>query len=197
MVKIPNWCTDKIVIVGQKDKIDPIYESLHKLEEDHKNGFFEVWYPTPKEMLDSDAPSGDEEQEKYFRDKYGAKDWWYWRINNWGTKWDLHEINGLSYRLSDVTTGLYLIEFTTETPWNAPTQFFEKLSGKFPGVYFYCEFDEPGMGFAGYFECMNGQIVSEVTVDSYRKAHDVVDCAADYYEMALESVGDGEEVDVQ
>lgn len=193
---MPNWCSDKIVIVGKKESIDPIYESLQKLEDDHNNGFFDFWYPTPKELIESEAPVRDEDKENYFKEKYGARDWYYWRIDHWGTKWDIKDIQGLSYRQIDAVDDLYLIEFTTETPWNAPSQFFEKMSGKFPGVYFFCEFDEPGMGFAGYFECMNGQILSEVTVDSYRKAYEISDDASYYYEMALESVGDGEEIDV-
>lgn len=56
--------------------------------------------------------------------KYGATDSYYWRIKNWGTKW-----NALNTIVADNT-----IEF--DTAWSAPLRVIKVLSDKFPDVYF-------------------------------------------------------------
>lgn len=57
--------------------------------------------------------------------KYDAPDFYYWRIKNWGTKW-----NAVDAAVYENET----IEF--DTAWSAPLPVIAKLSAKFPKVEF-------------------------------------------------------------
>jgi hypothetical protein len=57
--------------------------------------------------------------------KFGAKDWYDWRVINWGTKWDACDLNVI-YSGEDE----FCIEF--ETAWNFPTKIYERLGLDYP-----------------------------------------------------------------
>lgn len=57
-------------------------------------------------------------------EKYGHKDWYDWRVCNWGTKWDCYDLS------VDVTETSILLEFSTA--WNTPKPIFEKLAELYP-----------------------------------------------------------------
>ena len=60
--------------------------------------------------------------------KFGHKDWYSWRIHNWGTKWNALESN-IVY---DINGELSEVDF--ETAWNFPDPIIQKLSELFPDV---------------------------------------------------------------
>ena len=81
--------------------------------------------PMPEELADNRLttyPLTDEATElaKRNKEKYGAEDWYRWRIDNWDTKW-----NACSTEVIDDTT----VEF--DTAWSTPTNVIRKLSEKF------------------------------------------------------------------
>lgn len=49
--------------------------------------------------------------------KYGYTDWWYWRISNWGTKWDAYD----QYKVDENTIAF-------NTAWSGPTPVMDKLA---------------------------------------------------------------------
>lgn len=55
-------------------------------------------------------------------EKYGAMDWYYWRINNWGVKW-----NASSCQFSDDYKSVYF-----ETPWGIPEKVLIEMSKQNP-----------------------------------------------------------------
>ena len=89
------------------------------------------------------------EQYKSNIDRYGFRDWYDWRIANWGTKWDV-EANNI--QVVDDNPGYLSLSFFTA--WSPPEGIYDALlelidENKLDvqATWFY---DEPGMQFAGY-----------------------------------------------
>ena len=89
------------------------------------------------------------EQYKSNIDRYGFRDWYDWRIANWGTKWDV-EANDI--QVVDDNPGYLSLSFFTA--WSPPEGIYDALlelidENKLDvqATWFY---DEPGMQFAGY-----------------------------------------------
>jgi len=132
------------------------------MEDDAKFSFQNI-LPCPQELRDHSSGSlcteeeyADQEPCKFdgskrmtekmareFKEKYGAKDWYTWCCNNWGTKWDTCE-ECIDVNEEDE------IEVTFETAWNPATLIYDHLIETYPKLSISWFYDEPGMEFAGY-----------------------------------------------
>jgi hypothetical protein len=65
-----------------------------------------------------------------------------WRVDNWGTKWDVHEVE---FRVASAG-----VEFYFDTAWAPPIPVIARLSTVFPDAIVGIAYDEPGMDFGGY-----------------------------------------------
>ena len=141
-----NLCYNKVVVTGaSKELID----FTNKFEENGITAFL----PTPKELNERKAPfAGTEEEEKRLISKYGAADWYNWRLENWGTKWDVDIFSA----------DLGCFEFTT--PWSPPIEAFTKISEMYPKLIFNMVYSESGMGFLGK-AVFEGGTVDDQTFD--------------------------------
>jgi len=74
--------------------------------------------------------------------KYGAKNWYDWKVKNWGTKWNAGDD-------VDIGEGDGILEYTFDTAWSPPNPIAEALSFRFPDCIFILSYKEEGMGFAG------------------------------------------------
>lgn len=86
----------------------------------------------------------------------GQDDWYNWRINNWGCKWDASEVD---FTMTD--KGIYI--FTT--PWSPPMKWLEKVSTKYPDLIFYIRFEDEGFMFFGMEKYHNGV---NTLIDDYK-----------------------------
>ena len=176
---MPNWCENKMMVIGSLENLSKIYQDLNDLSLKDSKGFLEKYLPTPAELLNRDALFGEAEDSDEMKKKYGSADWYWWRVDNWGTKWDLHDVYGINLN-GNLEDGKYQLCCNFETAWAPPEEGIRKISEVFKDTYFYIEFNEPGMGFAGYYSCMNGEDVGSVTVESYTK-FDQVEYEPEYY----------------
>lgn len=102
--------------------------------------------------------------------KYGAKDWYDWRINNWGSKWNSSE----SFLAEDNTIAF-------ETAWSRVMPIVQKLAENFPDIKFeYCWADEDIGSNVGTAEFENGEVVHDEFLDTQSK---------EAYELAAELWG--------
>ena len=84
-------------------------------------------------------------------EKYGAKDWYDWSIQNWGTKW-----NALDTIVND--PGEANVYF--HTAWSAPLPFLDALSQKYPELTFDYEFADEDIGYnTGKMTIRDGEIL--------------------------------------
>jgi hypothetical protein len=128
---MPNWCENDLTIVGSTEIITQVMDFVKpKAESDvDKKTVFSLHsiYPTPQEMLDGDG-------------------WYNWRINNWGTKWDVDAELADDYEYE----GRRWILIRFESAWGPPQGAIEKLAAAFPEISIHHSYDECGMDFSGY-----------------------------------------------
>ena len=106
---MPNHCDQQVTITGPRALISQIEENLMHSEA----RFCDLIAPMPFEMWV--AP-----------DQGNVGAWYEWRNENWGTKWDVCEVEGVGRRLiGDGTTKE--VEFRCWTAWAPPIPIWDRL----------------------------------------------------------------------
>lgn len=145
---MPNWVKNILTV----DKPEALSFMLDK-DEDGKTRFnFNKIIPMPEELEDNNWQYPDtrtSEQIKELEEKYGASDWYHWRLSNWGTKW-----NASQTEVIDDTT----VEF--DTAWSTPEPIPQMLSLKFPDTYVSIKYADEDLGHnCGFYTYLNGDLV--------------------------------------
>ena len=121
---MPNWCDNQITITGPESVIDKI-EKIVKEEKD-SNGLLNFFHPMPKALEGTEAgPKAKNKKEQLKRDQlrvdYGHENWYDWRCENWGTKWEVCEFYGVD------RIGKTLITFAFSSAWSPPVGAYEQF----------------------------------------------------------------------
>jgi len=111
---MPNWCDNQVTITGSKSVIDKI-EKIVK-EEKGAGGLLNFFHPMPKELEDTTSPSSSADKPQPMVD--GFDNWYDWRCENWGTKWEVNEFYGVD-RQGDT------ISFAFSSAWSPPIGAYE------------------------------------------------------------------------
>lgn len=125
---MPDHCFNRIRIETEKENI-----LLHLKELLFKDNNFTMnkLLPMPKELEDTISPSI--KPNKELIDKYGYDNWYDWKLNNWGTKWDAYEHSSLIEKSNNY------LEQSFNTAWCPPQKFKEYLDkyidDKYPDEY--------------------------------------------------------------
>ena len=148
---MPNWCDNQITITGPNSVIDKI-EEIVKTEDTHENtGLLNFFKPMPKELEGTTSPSSSAKKPQPMVE--GFDNWYDWRVENWGTKWELCEFYGVDRQyLTEQTEGESTISFGFSSAWAPPIGAYEKFlennSDCFIRAYYY----EGGCDFMGLWE---------------------------------------------
>ena len=184
---MPNWCESTLIITGNKkdlqrfkkeakgyktalslDKLYPMPEALSFIsapatvlsekeyekeiakikrmeKKEPKNEYWKCGYPITKRM------------KKEYLERYGACDWYSWRVSNWGTKWDIEA------HLE--REGEHSLRYCFDSAWAPPIDCFVKASVKFPHLKFNLKYEEPGMGFKGRAVVKTGELLEDIYHD--------------------------------
>ena len=138
---MPNWCANTIKVSGPKEDLEQFLEAAKSVVEEYGvNGIktdlsLDKLYPIPDNLLEGG--------------------WNNWRVQNWGTKWDVESCQ------ADVThlTNESLAIFETNSAWEPPLEAFRYISTLYPTLTFNTTYDEPGNDFAGVEVVKNGEVV--------------------------------------
>lgn len=150
---MPNWCNNSLYLVHTDPEM--IDRAVKGAEGD---GLFSAFLPTPEDLEHPLAESygGDDGAEaNAIRSnniaKHGFASWYDWRVNNWGTKWDVSDCH--VDRFNQEESGKATANFHFDSAWSPPIAFYDHLTelGFEVTAYYY----EPGMGFCGKYE--NGE----------------------------------------
>ncbi len=126
---MPNWAENILTIAD----CSPELESYLK-----ENGLsFNKIKPTPRELLDGG--------------------WYQWRLENWGTKWDLSEEEQREVADQLISESADF-QATFMTAWSPPLQAIAALSEMFPNDQFALDYFESGCWFAGTAIISKGEI---------------------------------------
>ena len=162
---MPNWCSNYVDIKHTDptmlaDLVVKITKAREAKEPDE--GFFNQLKPCPPELLDVNLTTwgGNKEEEEARKakrsvmvDKYGFESWYDWRVEEWGTKWDIREFLCFEHNNDEV-------QLQFETAWSPPIPIYELL--KEQGFIVNAEYVDEGMGFIGDWrdgddQCFNGR----------------------------------------
>ena len=113
---MPNWCDNQITITGPNSVIDKI----EKIVSDEKNpdGLLNFFHPMPKELDGTTSPSSSADKPQPMVE--GFDNWYDWRVEKGGTKWDCNEFYGVD-RQGDT------ISFGFSSAWSPPINAYEKF----------------------------------------------------------------------
>jgi len=136
---MPNWCNNSITISGPTETIKQLWEDAHPDTEAFE--LLQAMAPMPAELEGTTAPSED------------GEDWYSWRVNNWGTKWDVSD-EGLEF--IDNEDGTASIQGWFDTAWAPPVGAYEKFCDDMDNCSLEASYHEPGMDFAGFWSSEGG-----------------------------------------
>jgi hypothetical protein len=152
---MPNWCYNRATFTHE----DP--EQITRLINAAKVGkLLNEFYPMPPELLE-EAPIGDDYEQK--RDaivarnvqEFGYPSWYEWSIDNWGTKWDISEVDeDYMEKSKDGKT----VSFSFDTAWAPPTEWYDNIEGFLIEAFYH----EPGVGFCGKWTSEDGDDQYEI-----------------------------------
>lgn len=163
---MPNHCDNSLWVVGRPRDVEkfldasknPGFGKRHEkpdwrgeFHEDRREWrIFQGNHPCPTELTDTEAAfHSDEtlqsaliEKEKANLEKYGAKNWYDWCCDNWGTKWGDYD----TYLNASGRNGAW---FSFSTAWSPGTAGLEKISALHPELVFVNAYEEGGCDFIG------------------------------------------------
>ena len=149
---MPNYCNNNIVITGPNSVIDKI----EKIANGDKGDLLQYFYPMPKALEDTTAPlqkdATKEEKAKAKENlkKYGYDNWYDWRVENWGTKWDIMEFYNINRK--EIGEDESEISLGFDTAWAPALGAYEKFLDKNSNCSLKAYYYEPGCDFMGEWD---------------------------------------------
>ena len=146
---MPNWCSNEVQIDGSKEDIAKFKEECFT---DHKGESvldFSKVMPEP----DYDKPKKDGTHNNGVQTELSSTmpDWWTWRNDNWGTKWNLlpnHDGDLTAYMTIEDSEDFIQLEF--DTAWSPPNGIYEAIVDKYPDISVNWFYREDGVQMAGW-----------------------------------------------
>ena len=151
---MPNWCDNQITITGPNSVIDKI-EKIVKADDTHENtGLLNFFKPMPKELEGTTSPSSSAKKPQPMVE--GFDNWYDWRVENWGTKWELCEFYGVDRQYhSEQNEGESTITFGFDSAWSPPINAYEQFLRDNEDCSLKAWYYEGGCDFMGEWD--NGQ----------------------------------------
>lgn len=138
---MPNHCYQSVYIQGPRAVVQELYYQL--TEHDR---FCDTVVPAPLDLFARTKSNGP-----------SMPDWYKWRVENWGTKWDVAEAEIVSDYESDeydfdseVDNGKAWFSFRCWTAWAPPVPVWDRLHEM--GVTVEAEYQDEGMMFEGEYK---------------------------------------------
>ena len=140
---MPNWCNNSISIQGSTETIKTLWEEANR----EGSGLLNAMKPMPKELEDTTSPTPDDKVQPKVD---GHDNWYSWRVENWGTKWDIDPKEGLEF--TDNGDGTAQISGWFESAWAPPIEAYNTFVEDMDGCSLTADYHEPGMDFAGFYD---------------------------------------------
>ena len=140
---MPNWCNNSISIQGSTETIKTLWEEANR----EGSGLLNAMKPMPKELEGTTSPTPDDKVQPKVD---GHDNWYSWRVENWGTKWDIDPKEGLEF--TDNGDGTAQISGWFESAWAPPIEAYNTFVEDMDGCSLTADYHEPGMDFAGFYD---------------------------------------------
>lgn len=135
---MPNHCYGYLEVSGEPKLLNKFMKQIEVTESEATSERSATKFsldkviPMPKELLNGDG-------------------WYDWRVSNWGTKWDLCDLE-----TNDEGWEEGFISYNFWTAWSPPEQVLEALTTQHPKLSFSYKFADEGGGFWGLWNFSNG-----------------------------------------
>lgn len=163
---MPNDCFNSLIIThllpDQKTQIAASFERSEDSAGEATSHFLETFCPEPDysvtpvaKTYPSIAARFETDPEKLVQilrnePRIRENAWWDWRVQNWGTKWELYDV-----ALADNTCADEF-SFSCYSAWSPPMEGLLSISKQFPNALFQLEYQESGEDFCGVTVFQNG-----------------------------------------
>lgn len=156
---MPNWCENYArITVPNKQEADILMavfddrkETYEQYRKDYVSGTNGLPYfgeepmgllgyilPMPKTFEEDTTPH------------QNVPDWYTWRVNNWGTKWEV-DIESGDVTVDENDDGTVTLSMNFDSAWSPPVGVYEEIANR-DGWEVFATYIEGGMCFIGYFE---------------------------------------------
>ena len=149
---MPNWCNNNISISGPISKIRPMFEAACDDAND-ETGLLNFMCPMPSALNDTTSPTPPDSEQPVVD---GHTDWYSWRVDRWGTKWEVSS-EGLEYS-EDTENGTAEITGWFDSAWAPPIGAVQAYGEANPDVEIVLDYHEPGMCFVGRATVSEGEL---------------------------------------
>ena len=139
---MPNWCNNTLTIQGPTETLKPLWDEANQ----EGSGLLNAMKPMPKELEDTTSPTPKQGVPQPLVD--GHDNWYSWRVDNWGTKWDV-DTEGLEF--TDNGDGTAAITGWFDSAWAPPTEAFNSFCDDNDNCHLESFYEVGGMDFAGHY----------------------------------------------
>lgn len=152
---MPNWCLNNLTVSHTDKKMMDRFVDAY-----NKGNTCQEFIPEPESFDEGD--------------EFGTNGWYGWRVNNWGTKWDVGYDEGKEtegrhgHEIVDWNNGkTYEVICTFDSAWSPPIGLYNKLVEL--GYDVHASYFEPGCAFCGIYHnghdnCVEYQEKGEIPV---------------------------------
>jgi hypothetical protein len=145
---MPNWCSNEVQIDGTKEDIAKFREECFT---EHKGSpvldFAKIMPEPDYDKPQKDGTHNDGVQTEF---KWEMPDWWNWRNDNWGTKWNLVPSKDADLWGYDADMALEYMFLSFDTAWSPPNGIYNALVDKYPDLSINWFYREDGVQMAGW-----------------------------------------------
>ena len=161
-------------IIGIDDSGEPIYE-----EKKIRHIFdFNSILPMPQELEGTSSPPREKDKKLTIelKKKFGHGDWYSWREENWGTKWNTNpkwsscitekiiipddSISKIKYK------DIFKLIYVFRTAWSPPEPVIKEAAKKFPKLLFKLSYYEYVSGWEGCLICQKREVILDIIEES-------------------------------
>lgn len=140
---MPNWCNNTLSIQGPTETLKPLWEEANR----EGSGLLNAMKPMPAELEGTTSPAPREGTPQPLVD--GFDNWYDWRVQNWGTKWDV-DLEGLEF--TDNGDGTASIVGWFDSAWAPPIEAYNTFLDDMDNCTLESFYEEGGMDFAGHYD---------------------------------------------
>lgn len=140
---MPNWCNNTLSIQGPTDTLKPLWEEANQ----EGSGLLNAMKPMPAELEGTTSPAPKQGTPQPLVD--GFDNWYDWRVQNWGTKWDV-DTEGLEFK--DNGDGTASIVGWFDSAWAPPIEAYNTFLDDMDNCTLESFYEEGGMDFAGHYD---------------------------------------------
>ena len=145
---MPNWCSNDVYVSGNEEVIQKFKEECftdHKGEAvlDFNKVLPEPDYKKPKK----DGTHNNGVQKELHN---VMPDWWNWRNDNWGTKWNLVPHHDGDLTAYNIDAGEDSISMSFDTAWEPPNGIYNAIVDRYPSLDINWFYREDGVQMSGW-----------------------------------------------